>query len=258
MPGTSAPSTPAWSPTDLASDPHQRADKPARVRSMFTAIAPSYDLNNRLHSFWMDQRWRKFAVREAAITPTADALDVACGTGDLTRLLAAAKREGAGRTVGLDFTRAMLDIAETKRTASSDRGIEYIEGDATNLPFEANSFDVVTIAFGLRNVGDAHKALAEFRRVLRPSGRVVVLEFDRPRIPLIGALSDFYTRHIMPMTATLISRDRSGAYRYLPKSVASFMNREELGAALKAAGFTDWRATPLALGVCMCHRAIAR
>ena len=248
----SRPDAPAWTPADL-DRPHEKADKPRRVRSMFAAIAGSYDLNNRLHSMWQDQAWRRFAVRQAAVKPTDEVLDVACGTGDLTRLFAAA---GPKRAVGLDFTREMLDVAETKRTKPSDRGITYLEGDAMNLPFEAGSFDIVSIAFGIRNVSDASRALAEFRRVLRPGGRLVVLEFDKPRVPVLSWLSDLYTRHVMPRTATLISGDRSGAYTYLPKSVETFWSREQLAAAMTSTGFAAVVSTPLSLGICVCHRGV--
>jgi demethylmenaquinone methyltransferase/2-methoxy-6-polyprenyl-1,4-benzoquinol methylase len=238
----------AWSDAELA-NPHARQDKADRVRNMFAAIAGSYDLNNRLHSGWRDQAWRRFAVKAAGVKPSDEVLDVACGTGDLTRAFAAA---GPAKVVGLDFTRAMLDIAETKRSRPTDQGITYLEGDATALPFADASFDVVSIAFGIRNVSDPAKALREFARVLRPGGRLVVLEFDRPRVPVLGALADFYTKRIMPVTATLISRDRSGAYRYLPKSVETFMDSAALKAAMAEAGFGEIRQTGLSLGVCVC------
>jgi len=247
----------AWQSSEL-NDPHARSDKAGKVRGMFAAIASSYDLNNRLHSLWQDQAWRRFAVRAAAVKPTDVVLDVACGTGDLTRALA---KGGAARVTGLDFTREMLDIADRKRVAAArgplhDR-INYLEGDAQALPFPDASFDILSIAFGIRNVQDPAIALAEFRRVLKPGGRLIVLEFDRPTLPLVGALSDFYTRKIMPITATLISGDRSGAYKYLPASVATFMNRSVLGALILRSGFQDLKQTGLSLGVCVCHRAVA-
>jgi demethylmenaquinone methyltransferase / 2-methoxy-6-polyprenyl-1,4-benzoquinol methylase len=252
---TTTTSTPAWTPPDLAANPHERTDKPQRVRAMFGAIARSYDLNNRLHSFGRDQSWRRFAVKQASVKPTDEVLDCACGTGDLTRLFA---KSGARRVVGLDFTAEMLEIAEAKRRAghAGDSITSYIEGDAMALPFADGSFDIVSIAFGIRNVADPHKVLAEFRRVLRPGGRLVILEFDRPTLPVIGALSDFYTRRIMPLTATLISGDRSGAYRYLPKSVATFLTRQQLSEAIANSGFAGVSATPLTFGVCICHRGV--
>ncbi len=221
---------------------------------MFAAIAGSYDLNNRLHSLWQDQAWRRRAVREAAVRPSDEVLDCACGTGDLTRLFAAA---GAAKVVGLDFTREMLDIARARRVAGRkpDERTSYIEGDAMALPFADASFDIVSIAFGIRNVASPERALREFRRVLRPGGRLVILEFDRPTFPLLGAFADFYTRRIMPITATLISGDRSGAYKYLPASVQTFMNRTQLGELITRCGFSGWGARPLSLGICVCHRA---
>jgi demethylmenaquinone methyltransferase/2-methoxy-6-polyprenyl-1,4-benzoquinol methylase len=249
-----SPEAPAWADQDLT-NPHASTEKPEKVRRMFAAIARSYDLNNRLHSFGQDQRWRRFAVRAAGVRAGDVVLDVACGTGDLTRAFARA-RPAPGRVIGLDFTQEMLDIAEEKRRRSPlDAGITYLRGDAQNLPFPPASIDVLSIAFGIRNVGDPASALREFHRVLRPGGRLVILEFDRPRWAPLRWLSDLYTQRIMPFTATLISRDRSGAYRYLPRSVQTFLDRDQLADLLRATGFSAVRSTPLSFGICVCHVA---
>lgn len=244
----------AWSDNDLA-DPHHHPAKAAKVRWMFAAIAPSYDLNNRVHSLWRDQAWRRRAVREAAVQSGDAVLDVACGTGDLTEAFA---RSPAARIVGLDFTREMLDLAERKRSRLPARlqpKIEYVQGDAQALPFPDASFNVVSIAFGIRNVERPETALAEFARVLKPEGRVVILEFDRPTFPLMRFFCDVYCARIMPWTATLLARDTSGAYRYLPKSVGAFMSRKDMLAMLTATGFTQPRARSLTFGICACYLA---
>ncbi|HZW06722.1 MAG TPA: bifunctional demethylmenaquinone methyltransferase/2-methoxy-6-polyprenyl-1,4-benzoquinol methylase UbiE [Phycisphaerales bacterium] len=246
----------AWSNADLATSPHGVADKQERVRRMFAAIAGSYDVNNRVHSFGLDQRWRRFAVRQAAVKPGDTVLDVACGTGDLSRLFA---DSGASKVVGLDYTEEMLAVARQKRGQSTGRvarEIEYIRGDAQALPFADATFDVVSIAFGIRNVQDPAKAVGEFFRVLKPGGRLVVLEFDRPRNALIRFGNDLYTRRIMPLTATLISGDRSGAYKYLPKSVETFLDRDQLSAVIRGVGFGSVSQTPLTFGVCVCHYGV--
>lgn len=242
---------PAWTAAELR-NPHTRADKAGRVRAMFAAIAPSYDLNNRLHSFGRDQAWRRRAVREAGLREGDVVVDVACGTGDLTEAFA---RAGAGHVIGIDFTREMLEIAERKRDRMGPGArsrVEYRQGDAMELELEDASADVVSIAFGLRNVADPARALGEFHRVLRPGGRLVILEFDQPRLGPLRWLNDLYCTVIMPRTATLLSRDRSGAYRYLPRSVRTFADRDELGAVVAAAGFEGVRAVPLTFGVCAC------
>lgn len=253
--GTSAPA-PGWTSAELAADPHANAEKPAKVRDMFAAIARSYDLNNRLHSLWRDQAWRRFAVRAAGVRASDDVLDMACGTGDLAQAFAAA---GAHSVVGGDFTPQMLEVARAKAArlpgAARDR-LRYVEADAQNLPFPDASFDVVSIAFGIRNVQDPLRALHEFRRVLRPGGRVVVLEFDRPRAAPVRWFNDFYCARVMPLTATLISRDRTGAYKYLPRSVGTFMSREQMLGSLAQAGFVQGVATPLTLGICVCYRGV--
>ena len=245
---------PAWSDRELQSSPHDREDKPQRIRRMFAAIAHAYDLNNRIHSFGRDQTWRKHAVRATNPQPTDRVLDAACGTGDLSRAFLNA---AVSEVVGLDFTAEMLDIARTKQTArpGEDPRLSYIQGDAMDLPFDDASFDIVSIAFGIRNVADPVKALTEFRRVLRPRGRLAILEFDQPSNLIIRAGNDLYTKRIMPLTATLISRDRSGAYRYLPKSVDTFLTAPELAQAIQTAGFSDAKAKKLTFGVCVCHTA---
>lgn len=245
--------TPVWQSDDLAADPHARSDKAQKVRTMFAAIAGAYDLNNRLHSFGLDQQWRKTAVRLAQVKPTDDIVDVACGTGDLTELFA---QSGARSVLGLDFTPEMLDLARDKSVRARTRakaGVtpRYEHGDATALTLADASVDVLSIAFGLRNVSDPKRALAEFRRVLRPGGRLVVLEFDEPTNPLIRAVNRLYTHRIMPWTATLIARDGSGAYKYLPRSVETFLDRARLAQALKEVGFTAVSQTPLTFGTCV-------
>jgi len=247
---------PAWSDADLAQSPHVRSDKPERVRRMFAAIAKSYDLNNRVHSLWQDQAWRRFAVRWSGLKPTDAVLDVACGTGDLSEAFA---RAGAASVIGLDFTYEMLEVAGHKagtRPANWNTArIAYIQGDAQELPIADASVDVVSIAFGIRNVLEPSRAALEFRRVLRPGGRLVVLEFAEPRFPPVRWFNALYCRRIMPVTATLIAGDKSGAYKYLPKSVQTFMSPEQMSAMLSAAGFVDIQHRSLSLGICTCYRA---
>lgn len=250
--GPQGPVTPAWTDAELASL-HHRDDKAERVQRMFAAIARSYDLNNRLHSLGRDQAWRRVAVRQAQVRPGDRVLDCACGTGDLTQALA---RTHAAEVVGLDFTQEMLDLAEVKRAAApAGSKIRYLRGDAQALPFDDASFEVLTIAFGIRNVQDPARALAEFRRVLTPGGRLVILEFDTPRLPPLRWFNAFYCGWVMPRTATLIARDRSGAYRYLPKSVGAFMPRSDLLALIERSGFTHATARSLTMGICACYRA---
>ncbi len=251
--------SPAWTGDELARDPHANAAKADKVRRMFAAIAGKYDLNNRVHSFGLDQAWRRAAVRSADLKPGDIVLDVACGTGDLTRAFADG---GAAKVTGLDFTPEMLQIARQKRLAPASSAsqqqeiINYVDGDATRLPFQDASFDVVSIAFGIRNVSDPAAALGEFRRVLRPGGRLIILEFGTPKFPPIRWANHFYTSVVMPRTATLISGDSSGAYHYLPRSVQTFMEREQMTSAMRAAGFTHCTYRSLTFGVCLCYRGM--
>jgi demethylmenaquinone methyltransferase/2-methoxy-6-polyprenyl-1,4-benzoquinol methylase len=288
-----SPSAPASSPAwdeNLLQSPHTVADKRRRVQQMFAAIAPSYDLNNRLHSLWMDQAWRRKAVKLASLKATDHVIDVACGTGDLTLKFATALNRIAEdaappTTIGIDFTFEMLPIARRKSEDFTSHGrsrrfseeemlarhrilgssrqydlstlrffTKWINGDAQALPLPDQSADVVSIAFGIRNVADTAAAIGEFYRVLRPGGRLVILEFSLPTNPLLRGLYNFYFRQILPRTATLISGDKTGAYKYLPQSVNTFIGRKEMMQMMSSAGFVDVQQFPMTFGVCVCYR----
>jgi demethylmenaquinone methyltransferase/2-methoxy-6-polyprenyl-1,4-benzoquinol methylase len=258
----------AWNDA-LLRDPHHVRDKRQRVQKMFAAIAPSYDLNNRLHSLWMDQRWRRKAVKLATLKPLDDVVDVACGTGDLSlafahelnrlRELNMPHEDVAGRVVGVDFTFEMLPIARSKSQIDDRKSaIRYVNGDAQSLPLPDASADVVSIAFGIRNVQDPAAAIREFRRVLRPGGRLIILEFSLPTNPVLRGMYNFYFRQVLPRTATLISGDKTGAYKYLPESVNTFIGREQMMGMMRDAGFADVEQHPMTFGVCVCYRGVKR
>lgn len=252
----SKPAGPAWSDTDLAGSPHGRDDKAERVQAMFAAIAGRYDLNNRVHSLWRDQAWRRYAVRSADPKPGARVLDCACGTGDLAQ--AFARHPNTAQVVGSDFTPEMLELAEFKRGRLDPKAggmISYQQADAMDLPFEDESFDIVSIAFGIRNVQRPGDAVAEFFRVLKPGGRLVILEFDTPRLAPVRWFNAFFCGQVMPRTATMIARDTSGAYKYLPKSVGTFMSAGELRSLCESKGFITTRSRALTLGICVCTSA---
>lgn len=247
--------TPVWTDDRLAV-PHEQGDKAQRVNAMFAAIADSYDLNNRVHSLGRDQAWRRKAVRLAKVRAGQDhVVDVACGTGDLTFAFADAN---PASVLGIDFTPRMLEIARVKdrdRSRPDGEGPvpEFRVGDAMDLQLPDASADIVSIAFGIRNVSEPAQALREFRRILRPGGRLVILEFSVPRNPLLRAGYNFYFHHVMPRTATWVSGDRSGAYKYLPRSVATFIDRDTLQAMMADAGFTNITAHAMTFGICVAY-----
>lgn len=240
----------AWTPHELAGDVHGLPEKAAKVQRMFGAIAGAYDLNNRLHSFGRDQSWRRRAVAMVDVGPEDDVLDVACGTGDLAEAFCDAQPRSV---LGVDFTPEMLELAAAKAARRTRQGRPsplYRSGDATDLALPNGSFDIVSIAFGIRNVSDPRKALTEFLRVLRPGGRLVIVEFSRPRNAVLALLNDLYMRRVMPLSATLISGDRSGAYRYLPRSIDTFEGPEALAEQIAGAGLEVVTQERRTFGVC--------
>jgi demethylmenaquinone methyltransferase/2-methoxy-6-polyprenyl-1,4-benzoquinol methylase len=224
---------------------------PREVRSMFASIAPRYDLLNRLLSLGVDRRWR--AVLVAALGPLEGkrVVDLCCGTGDVAFLLA---RRGA-RVLGIDFTIEMLRIARARRASAAsagERAAGFVLGDACTLPLAPRSADAVTIAFGIRNVGDRGAGLREIARVLRPGGRLLVLEFGSPRNRFVARAFGLYFRRVLPRLGGWISGDPD-AYTYLPESVAAWPSAEAFGREIERAGYRDCGHRALSGGVAFLH-----
>lgn len=222
-----------------------------RVRRMFGEIAHRYDLMNHLLSGGVDLYWRSYTVRDAAPEGEAPILDVCTGTGDLA---IAYWKAGQGRIAvqGTDFTPQMLQRAEEKfrKISRPDAaGIEFTEADTQALPFENDSFQIVSVAFGLRNVSDTRAGLAEMIRVCRPRGRVVVLEFSNPTMPGLAGLYRWYFRNVLPRLGQLLARNREEAYRYLPDSVSEFPCGQELANLMASCGLQEVTHTPLTFGI---------
>ncbi len=213
------------------------SDKGRGIRAMFDAIAPRYDLLNRLLSLGIDRRWRTFAVRQLQIPAAGWVLDVATGTGDVA-LEVAAQTPASVQIVGVDFTQGMLvqGLEKIARSVHRER-ILLVNAPCEALPHPAASFDGVTIAFGIRNVVDREAGLGEMFRVLRPGGRVVILEFSNPRSRVFKSLYHFYFRRLLPLIGGLLSQ--RSAYQYLPDSVLAFPERDVFMGMMTAAGFTD-------------------
>jgi demethylmenaquinone methyltransferase / 2-methoxy-6-polyprenyl-1,4-benzoquinol methylase len=221
------------------------------VREMFSGIAGKYDLLNHVLSVNIDKRWRRLVREKLTVIladPSAVVLDVACGTGDLALEL---KRNANARVIGSDFCHPMLEIAAEK--AGNDRQpIPFIEGDAMNLPFGDDSFDAVTIAFGLRNLSNFEDGLRELRRILKPGGTLAVLEFSSPVIPGFRGLFNFYFTKILPRIGGVVSGSR-GAYEYLPDSVSKFPDQKGLAGLMRSTGFGDVDFTNLTGGIAAIH-----
>jgi demethylmenaquinone methyltransferase/2-methoxy-6-polyprenyl-1,4-benzoquinol methylase len=222
-----------------------------RVREMFATIAARYDLLNHLLSGNIDKRWRRSAAKALSASLTnseACILDVACGTGDLSLTLLAS---GGARIVGVDFCRPMLEIAASK-AARSGSVVPFVEGDALELPFADCSFEAATIAFGLRNLTSVAAGFKELLRVLKPGGAVAVLEFSKPRAPILRSLFRLYFTRLLPFFGGLISGSKS-AYEYLPDSVLQFPDQEELARMMKEAGFVEVSYQNLTGGIAALH-----
>jgi demethylmenaquinone methyltransferase/2-methoxy-6-polyprenyl-1,4-benzoquinol methylase len=222
---------------------------------MFARIAGRYDVANHLLSGGIDFWWRKRLVRAVHDARPRDVLDLATGSGDV----AFAISDGLPRTVritGMDFCQPMLDEAVKKRAANTRwAGIEFRQGDGMALPLGDAEYDAVTISFGLRNMADRHKALSEMRRVLRPGGRLFVLEFSQP-YAWFRPFYFGYLKYILPAIAGVVTGDR-GAYEYLCGSIEQFPARAAMSEELLQAGFSTVRATPMTFGIVALHEAVA-
>ncbi len=214
---------------------YRLSEKGERIQEMFDAIAPRYDFLNRLLSFGIDRRWRRFAVKQVKFSENGRILDVATGTGDVALQIAARTPDSVG-IVGVDFSREMVELGKQKiRTSPYAQRITLEVAPCEAIPYAEGSFDSATIAFGIRNVVDRLQGLKEMHRVLKPGGRVVILEFSTPRSRLFKAVYYFYFLRVLPVIGGLFSK--FSAYKYLPDSVLEFPSREEFKALMGRAGF---------------------
>ena len=235
--------------TDKPSPEFNAPGKDLAVRAMFAEIAPSYDRLNHILSLNIDKRWRRFTIdklQDLLRRPNAIALDLCCGTADLT-----VEIERYAKVIGCDFCHPMLVIGNQKLSADHGRAV-LTEGNAMQLPFADQSFDVVTIAFGLRNLERVDLGLKEILRVLKPGGRAAILEFSRPIVPIFRQLFEFYFHRILPQIGSLISGSKT-AYTYLPQSVSNFPDQKRLAALMRETGFSNVRYHNLSAGIAALH-----
>jgi len=225
----------------------------SRVRKMFGEIAGRYDLLNHLLSLGIDRRWRRRTVELAPPSEEGPLLDVCTGTGDLALAYWRAPAPQV-QVVGTDFCRPMLAIGREKsRLAGAQRQLAFVEADTQRLPFPENTFQIVSVAFGLRNVSNTDLGLREMARVCRPGGRVAVLEFALPDPGLLGTLYGWYFRRVLPIVGQALARNRQAAYNYLPRSVDEFPQRDDLVRRMQAAGLTKVRFHPFTFGIAILY-----
>ncbi|MCE1199466.1 MAG: bifunctional demethylmenaquinone methyltransferase/2-methoxy-6-polyprenyl-1,4-benzoquinol methylase UbiE [Marinilabiliales bacterium] len=222
------------------------AGKKEQIASMFNSIAPKYDLLNHTLSFGIDHSWRKKAIRLIAGRKPALLLDVATGTGDFA---IAALRSGAQKIIGIDISTEMIAVGKEKiRKLELQERIELKQGDSESIDFPADHFDCATVAFGVRNFENLGKGLSELHRVLKPGGSLCVLEFSKPRNPVVKWAYGFYSRYILPRLGRMVSGDKA-AYTYLPESVEGFPDGKDFIAFMSGAGFVEIKEYRLTFGV---------
>lgn len=230
---------------------HEKAN---RVLEVFRSVAPKYDLMNDFMSLGLHRLWKRFTIREANIRPGQFVLDVASGTGDLAKAFAPLVGK-EGKVVMTDINEAMLNVG---RDRLADAGIignlECIQADAENLPFAENYFDCITIAFGLRNVTNKENALRSMYRVLKPGGKLLILEFSKPTSTLVNQFYDFYSFNVIPKMGELITNDRA-SYQYLVESIRMHPDQETLKTMLQEAQFENVDYFNLANGIVALHKA---
>ena len=241
--------------TDFGYERVKTAEKAGRVREVFDSVAAQYDLMNDLMSGGLHRLWKRFTIELSAVRSGQTVLDIAGGTGDLAAKFS--KLVGAdGKVILADINAAMLSVG---RDRLIDKGalsnIDVVQADAQFLPFEDNSIDCITIAFGLRNVTDKVKALRSMHRVLKPGGRVLVLEFSKPTSPLLSKVYDAYSFSALPAMGKLITDD-ADSYRYLAESIRKHPDQESLLEMVEDAGFVDCRYHNMTGGIVAVHRGI--
>lgn len=230
---------------DVLTEP--KGQQRVQVWQMFDRIAPTYDLVNRLLSFNLDVRWRKHVHSHLPSLPELRLLDLATGTGD--QVIAMTRSGGITSAVGMDMSVEMLAIGKEKVSeAGLSEVISMEHGDATALPFEDQSFDAVTISFGIRNVVHVDRALAEMRRILRPGGKAIILEFSLPKNPIVRMGHLMYLRYVLPLVGGLVSGDWD-AYRYLNTTIEAFPYGDAFTKMMKEAGFEVANAHPVTFGI---------
>jgi demethylmenaquinone methyltransferase/2-methoxy-6-polyprenyl-1,4-benzoquinol methylase len=223
---------------------------------MFTAIASVYDLNNTLLSFGLHYRWKKLTAALVPLVDRGTALDVGAGTADLA-LLVERRMGTAGRVIASDLNHAMLAEGWKKVQAKGlSRKIACLQANAEHLGFPDNTFDAVTTGFCMRNVGDLAQAVAEIRRVMKPGGRFVCLEFSRPVFGWLRALYDWYSFTLLPWIGTKVAHDHTGVYQYLPASIRTFPDQERLCQVLRETGFREVSYKNLTGGIVAIHVAV--
>lgn len=223
------------------------SEKGENIQQMFGAIAPRYDFLNRLLSLGIDRRWRTKAVQQLTYREGGRILDVATGTGDVALEIAKATPASV-KITGADFCQEMVELGKAKVASSAyAKKIDLIVAPCEDLPFPEDTFDSVTIAFGIRNVVDRKLGMAEMRRVLRPGGRMIILEFSTPRSQLFRQIYYFYFRRLLPVVGGLFSR--YNAYKYLPDSVLEFPSIEEFSGMIKETGFENVKVQELTFGI---------
>jgi demethylmenaquinone methyltransferase/2-methoxy-6-polyprenyl-1,4-benzoquinol methylase len=226
--------------------------KRERVEEMFDSIAPKYDLLNKVLSGGVDRGWRKKAINQLIPIAPKQILDIATGTADLAL---EAVRLNPTSIVGVDISNKMLDIGRLKiQKKSLSNLIKLTQGDSENLPFEKNSFDAITVAFGVRNFEHLEIGLSEMNRVMKPNGMTVILEFSQPTQFPIKQFYNFYSKSIMPTIGQMLSKERS-AYEYLPESVKAFPYGNAFLDVLKRTGFKDVKCIPLTFGIASIYTA---
>ena len=223
---------------------HKGKDKKEFVKYIFNDISKTYDFLNHFLSGGIDIIWRKKFIKSLTFINNDKVLDVATGTGDIAFAI---RKKYKAKVIGLDLSANMLEIAKQKSKKYNINDISFIEGDAENLPFDDNTFDKLVISYGLRNLGDCKRGLSEFYRVLKPNGRLGILEFLQPRSTLIGKIFKFYFNRVLPRIASFFSNSK--AYRYLPESVENFLSSNELKSALNEAGFSDISSKNMSFGI---------